>query len=647
MPSASAKLEKQASVEASDPVKQIVTVLEKKVRNLEKRKGKLDGYRDELSHGKELNEDQLNAIGKYEQVVEVLDLAKDLQKNFFTIIQDAAKHQKKVAKREQLERQQQEMQKIKELLILQDILNRMGTEEVRSDFLSGSNGAFKLSENDLNNLDELFKLISPDRGSEEEEVAPFEDQLTTCSEHVLYLVEGRNKELLGTTYKNLKELLSKIHESGYFDDTPKDVPEEPEKGCESVKPVDYESSETETGMGDNYTQAELKTEVVPGENCQVQVEHTQQLRETGDASGHVDRTVYPAETVAPTSGTKPIQELLTEQGNFNFLQESQIDLESPHMDPAVVVAHPMTPAPPMGYHPAQYPVGSTVIHITDNQQPQNQTPQDGNVARVQSTQQTSNVTQLQQNQVLLSDNVAQLQQSQVLLSEIDPAQPIPTQTFTNQNYPAIQNMLHPAGGVSTYSAYAPVTLSHGQQVVGLTVASQNISSSSTSTSSPPTETGGLNHPGCISDVTSQEDTKDHYSHTGDYQTTSTGEEPLEESQFSSVETQEASNYSQMQSSNLGQSRGSYNPNRGGQRGRGRGGSANGYNKGIGSGRGGYSNGRGGYQGYYGNREGYGNNYGNNFRRGGGMQRGGGGNRPPRGGQGSRGNPRGGYRPRDQ
>ncbi|XP_022244159.1 caprin-1-like [Limulus polyphemus] len=597
-------------------------------------RGKLDGYRDELNNGKELNEDQLNAIGKYEQVVEVLDLAKDLQKNFFTIIQDAAKHQKKVAKREQLERQQQEMQKIKELLILQDILNRIDTEEVRNDFLSGSNGALKLAEDDLNNLDELFKLVSPDRGSEEEEVAPFEEQLTTCSEHIFYLIEGRNKEVLGTTYKNLKELLSKIHESGYFDDTPKDAPGEPEEACENVKPVDYESGEAETSMGDNYTQAELRTEIVPGENCQVQLEHTQQVRETGDASGHVDRAVYPAETVAPTSGTKPIQEVLAEQGNFNFLQESQIDLESPHMDPAVVVAHPMTPAPPMGYHPAQYPVGSTVIHITDNQQPQNQTPQDGNVARVQSTQQTSSVTQLQQ--------------SQVLLSEIDPAQPIPTQTFTNQNYPSIQNMLHPAGGASTYPAYAPVTLSHGQQVVGLTMAPPNISSSSTSTSSPPAETGGLNHPSHISDVTSQEDTKDHYNRTGDYQTTSTGEEPLEESQFSSsVETQETSSYSQMQSSNFGQSRGNYNPNRGGQRGRGRGGPANGYSKGIGSGRGGYSNGRGGYQGYYGNREGYGNNYGNNFRRGGGMQRGGGGNRPPRGGQSTRGNPRGGYRPRDQ
>lgn len=38
MPSASAKLEKQTSTETYDPVKQVLTIVEKKVRNLEKRK---------------------------------------------------------------------------------------------------------------------------------------------------------------------------------------------------------------------------------------------------------------------------------------------------------------------------------------------------------------------------------------------------------------------------------------------------------------------------------------------------------------------------------------------------------------------------------------------------------------------------------
>ncbi|GFU12595.1 caprin-1 [Nephila pilipes] len=64
MPSASTKLEKQTSMEAFDPIKQIVTIVEKKIRNLEKRKGKLDTYR--RGSQKELNEDQKHHLNEYD-----------------------------------------------------------------------------------------------------------------------------------------------------------------------------------------------------------------------------------------------------------------------------------------------------------------------------------------------------------------------------------------------------------------------------------------------------------------------------------------------------------------------------------------------------------------------------------------------------
>lgn len=40
MPSANPKLEKQASTEAAEPIRQAITVIEHKIRNLEKRKVK-------------------------------------------------------------------------------------------------------------------------------------------------------------------------------------------------------------------------------------------------------------------------------------------------------------------------------------------------------------------------------------------------------------------------------------------------------------------------------------------------------------------------------------------------------------------------------------------------------------------------------
>ena len=48
---------------------------------------------------------------------------------------------KKAARREKLEKQQQEGHRIRELLQLQNLLDSMGAENVRSDFKSGKNGA--------------------------------------------------------------------------------------------------------------------------------------------------------------------------------------------------------------------------------------------------------------------------------------------------------------------------------------------------------------------------------------------------------------------------------------------------------------------------------------------------------------------------
>lgn len=52
---------------------------------------------------------------------------------------------KKAAKKEQLERQQQEIERIKSVILYQDILNNMGGDEVRNDFVHGTNRAQVLS----------------------------------------------------------------------------------------------------------------------------------------------------------------------------------------------------------------------------------------------------------------------------------------------------------------------------------------------------------------------------------------------------------------------------------------------------------------------------------------------------------------------
>lgn len=55
--------------------------------------------------------------------------------------QQAEKLLKKQAKREKAERQAQEIKRIQELLKLQNLLDSLGADQVRSDFKTGKHGA--------------------------------------------------------------------------------------------------------------------------------------------------------------------------------------------------------------------------------------------------------------------------------------------------------------------------------------------------------------------------------------------------------------------------------------------------------------------------------------------------------------------------
>ncbi|XP_006825851.1 caprin-1-like [Saccoglossus kowalevskii] len=164
MPSASSKQAAQTpNTETSDAVRQVIAVVEKKIRNLEKRKVKLDGYKVMVTEGQELNKDQLDALAKYDEVASNVEFAKELIKHFQTILQDAVKQQKRTAKREHIQRLEAQQKSVRSILELQDLLDQLGNENVRNDFIKGDHGAVTLSEEQLNHLDEFYKLVSPTR----------------------------------------------------------------------------------------------------------------------------------------------------------------------------------------------------------------------------------------------------------------------------------------------------------------------------------------------------------------------------------------------------------------------------------------------------------------------------------------------------
>ncbi|XP_060817300.1 caprin homolog [Bombus pascuorum] len=367
MPSANPKLEKQASTETVEPIRQAIIVIEHKIRNLEKRKGKLESYRDLQKNGRELNADQKTAVAKYDEVLQTLDITKELYKQIVGIAHDAVKQQKKLARKEAIERMQQDIAKVREVLLIQDALMNMGTESVREDFLAGKNGAVKLSEEDLKYLDSLYNEVMMKHHREESEPT-FLQQVQKVAEHYVAIVDGKQREVVGTTYNKLKEIITSINQCGYFDQV-----HETEAVVEEVTEAVAETQISETPVQDqvneeyNTNDRHIPPEsMIPIPNFPVQVAPLPVVSGTTPVSGPIPvvaqpipHPAAPVETSYYTNATgfvpqpQPQQQAQQTQQqqpqaprindvigtpNFFFLQESELD--SPDVtSQAPIVSH--------------------------------------------------------------------------------------------------------------------------------------------------------------------------------------------------------------------------------------------------------------------------------------------------------------------
>uniref|UniRef100_A0A673MIY4 Caprin-1-like n=1 Tax=Sinocyclocheilus rhinocerous TaxID=307959 RepID=A0A673MIY4_9TELE len=197
----------------SEAMKQVLVVLEKKVRNMEKKKSKLDDYQARNGKGERLNQDQLEALSKYQEMIHNLEFARELHKSFLALGQEIQKCVKKAARREQLQREEVEQKRLKRVLELQFLLDRLGDETVWQELLQGAGRPSLLTEGDLTSLDEFYKLVGPER----DQNIRLTDQYQETSQHLWELLEGKDKPVAGTTYKALNEMLERVLQSGYFD----------------------------------------------------------------------------------------------------------------------------------------------------------------------------------------------------------------------------------------------------------------------------------------------------------------------------------------------------------------------------------------------------------------------------------------------
>uniref|UniRef100_A0A9J7XGW8 Cell cycle associated protein 1b n=1 Tax=Cyprinus carpio carpio TaxID=630221 RepID=A0A9J7XGW8_CYPCA len=304
-----------------------------------------------------LNQDQLEALSKYQEIIHNLEFARELHKSFLALGQEIQKSVKKAARREQLQREEVEQKRLKRVLELQFLLDRLGDESVRQELLQGAGGPSLLTESDLTSLDEFYKLVGPER----DQNIRLTDQYQEASQHLWELLEGKDKPVAGTTYKALNETLERVLQSGYFDrmqchQNGVCTEEEEEEQTAAVEVSEAEEHPPDTG----------KTLLIS--HCSInqldllQVVNSMQPVQT--APTPVVPEPHPLTTVTPTPPSDPVvrqqvvQDLMAQmQGPYNFMQDSMLDFDGQSLDPAIVSAQPMKPVPSMEMPPMVCPPG--------------------------------------------------------------------------------------------------------------------------------------------------------------------------------------------------------------------------------------------------------------------------------------------------
>ncbi|XP_075965976.1 caprin-1a isoform X3 [Anarhichas minor] len=355
----------------SEAMKQVLAVIDKKVRNMEKKKSKLDDCQTRKSNGEQLNQDQLDALTKYQEITNNLDFARELQKSFLALGQEIQKAVKKTARREQLQREETDQQRLKTVLELQFLLDQLGDENVRQDLKRpDASGSPLLTDADLTSLDELYKLVGPDRNYDVRLTGQYEE----ASVHLLELVEGRDKAVAGTTYKSLKDTLDKVLLSGYFNraqthqnGTCVEEEEQDEQTVVAESMAGKQPSEPEGTVTEKYTEpiAVETTEFVNRqfipdtlysstdkdqvEEWAVEAQMVNSLQHQPPAPLATEPTVTvnhgtPPPDADPVVRKQVVQDLMAQmQGTYNFMQDSMLEFDGQALDPAIVSAQPMKP----------------------------------------------------------------------------------------------------------------------------------------------------------------------------------------------------------------------------------------------------------------------------------------------------------------
>jgi hypothetical protein len=177
-------------------------------------------------------------------VVNQLGISKEYLKQIQTIATLATKEAKREAKKAQFIRQVQETSKVREVIIVQDLLRQLKNERIRNDFLQGSNGACLIDDNEMNVLEQFSKFTTPIHPNFSNELS-FVNSAKSAADHLSFLVDGRTRQFMnsGFNYERIKELFCRIQTCGYWEKDIKIV-EAPAEAATQERPAESETPQS-------------------------------------------------------------------------------------------------------------------------------------------------------------------------------------------------------------------------------------------------------------------------------------------------------------------------------------------------------------------------------------------------------------------
>ncbi|XP_027127855.1 caprin-2 isoform X4 [Larimichthys crocea] len=215
--------------------------LKHKVRNLEKKKLKLEDYKKRLKQGEALNKDQIAAVEKYDEVLHNLAFAQELHKTLDGLTQNLLRDQKRLAKKEQVAKAETERRRLSTVLQVQHLLHSLQQEHVRTDLLTGNNQAPHISAQQLHSLSQLATLLGVRRDTR----LSLDEQMEQAAVAYLDLLEGTDKPVAGSTFKLLKEELTRMLSYKYFSCLPPPPNKSPEVLLSSAHSTTSQSKSSE------------------------------------------------------------------------------------------------------------------------------------------------------------------------------------------------------------------------------------------------------------------------------------------------------------------------------------------------------------------------------------------------------------------